>query len=113
MNKKIVSVILTIVMCMVPFGMAFASGNGMPTVTPNVGAGLGGMTNTVNNVLGVIKTIGYVVAIAMVMFAGIKYLMAGVGEKAKVKEMLFPMLAGAVLIAGAVTIVDWVFGIAK
>lgn len=109
--KKVLSLVLALVLCLVPCGVALASGNqygidfGYGTLDPS-------MQTTVNNILGVIKTIGYVIAIAMVMFAGIKYLMAGVGEKAKVKEMLFPMLAGAVLIAGAVTIVGWVFGIA-
>ena len=106
--KKFLSVVLAIVLCLIPCGAVFANQYGVDFGYGNLDSGV---QNTVNKVLGVIKTIGYVVAIAMVMFAGIKYLMAGVGEKAKVKEMLFPMLAGAVLIAGAVTIVGWVFGL--
>lgn len=63
-----------------------------------------GLDNTANMILGVMQWIGYVIAVGMIIFCGIKYLMSGAGEKAKVKDTLVPLLIGAILIAGASTI---------
>ncbi len=63
------------------------------------------------NTLGVFQWIGYVVALFMVLWAGIRYITSSVGEKVKAKESLVPMLMGAVMIAGATAIATAVFNI--
>lgn len=63
-----------------------------------------------NVLIGTLKWIGYVVAIGMIIWSGIKYVMSGAGEKAKVKETLVPILIGAILVVAAVEITGAVFG---
>ena len=55
--------------------------------------------------------IGYAIAIGMLVFVGIKYVMASANEKADLKNSLIKYVIGAVLIAGAVTIAGWIFAI--
>lgn len=61
------------------------------------------------NILGILKWIGYIVAIGMIIFVGIKYLMSGAGVKAKMKETLIPIAIGALLIIATVEIASAVF----
>lgn len=108
MKKKLISIILTIVMCIIPMSICFA-GYGKVEVPSNGGDSLGNIGGTVNTVLGVIQTIGYIVAVAMVMWVGIKYLMSGAGERAKVKDTMIPIVIGAIIIMAAVTITSFAF----
>lgn len=111
MKKRLISLFLAFVMCLAPFSVALAGGAdaNKPTLNPGA-ANLGGMEGVVNSILGVIKGIGYVVAVIMVMYVGIKYLTAGAGKKAEVKDTLIPILIGAILLLGAITLVDWIWG---
>ena len=114
MKKRIMSLLLAVMMCLTPMSVALAGENAWKdTFKPSNQGDIGGMTTTVNKVLGAIQTIGYVVAIVMVMYVGIKYLTAGASKKAEVKETLVPILVGAVLIVAATTIVSWLFTIGQ
>ena len=62
-----------------------------------------------NTIIGTIKWVGYLVGIGMFIWVGIKYLLAGAGEKAKAKETLIPLLAGAILITTGAAITGAVF----
>lgn len=62
-------------------------------------------------IIGTIKWVGYLVGIGMFIWVGIKYLLAGAGEKAKAKETLIPLLAGAILITTGTAITATVFSI--
>ena len=77
----------------------------------NLSGDLGPIQTPVQSVLGVIQVIGFVVAIVMVMYVGIKYLAAGAGQKAEVKSTMVPMLVGAAMVGLAPTLVKWIFGI--
>lgn len=109
MKKRIISLLMAFVLCLMPFGAVLAT---YPTIDPTLptGSGITGVQNTVGTVLGIIKWIAYAVAIVMVMYVGIKYLTAGAGVKAEAKSTLVPMLIGAVLVALAPTVVGWIFG---
>lgn len=63
------------------------------------------------SILGVVQWIGYMLGIGMIIFVGIKYVCAGAGEKAKVKETLFPILLGAILITMGTAITAAVFNL--
>lgn len=63
------------------------------------------------SIIGTIKWVGYIVGIGMFIWVGIKYLMAGAGEKAKAKETLIPLLAGAILITTGTAITSAVFSV--
>lgn len=105
MKKSILSAIWTIAILMAYVPVCLAWGSEI-TVTPTP---VGGVAPTVNSILGVIQWIGFIVAIGMLIYVGIKYLTAGAGTKAEVKSNLVPMLIGAVLVALGPTIAKAVF----
>ena len=106
MKRKSLITILTIIMCLIPTMVCYA---GYGTVNVPGASSIGNMGGTINTVLGVIQTIGYIVAVVMVMYAGIKFLMSSAGERAKVKETLIPIVIGAIVIMSAVTITAFAF----
>ena len=102
--KKMMTVVLVVVMLMMMSSVyAFTIDN--VSAKP-----ISSLAGTAANVLGILQWGGYIIAIGMLIWVGIKYVTAGAGEKAKAKETLIPIVIGAVLIAGAVTIAEAVFG---
>ena len=77
MKEKLMSLVTTLTLGMMSANMVFAIPSGINPGPPD----LGDMSGTINKVLGAIQGIGYVVAIIMIMYIGIKYLTAGAGEK--------------------------------
>lgn len=61
------------------------------------------------NILGAMQWIGYAIAVGMLMYIGIKYVMSAADERANLKGSLVKYVMGAVLIASAVTIVGWIW----
>lgn len=55
-------------------------------------------SDTLYNIL---LTIGIVIAVAVGMYLGVKFMMSSAEDKAKVKESLIPYIAGCVVIFGA------------
>lgn len=101
--KKVVSVLLTISM-LISFGtMVFANSSigGVTISTPsnNELAGIG------NNVLGYVQWFGYTIAVGMLLYIGIKYMMSSANEKADLKKGSVNYVIGAVIVAAAATIV--------
>jgi len=109
MKKRVLSLIWTVAIMMAFVPTCFASGWANIGISVAPVAPQGGIASSVTTVLGVVQWIGFIVAIAMLIYVGIKYLTAGAGEKAKVKDTLIPMLIGAVLVALAPTIAKAVF----
>ena len=62
------------------------------------------LKNVGNNVLGIIQWVGWGIAIGMLLYIGIKYLMASANEKADLKKGAINYVIGAILIAAASTI---------
>lgn len=62
------------------------------------------ITNISNQIIGIITTIGVVVAVIVLLVLGIKYMMGSASEKAEYKKTMIPYLVGAILIFGASTI---------
>ena len=98
--KKIVSVLLTISMLITMGTLVFASS--MPE--PKIGDTNNPFSNMGNTVLGFIQWFGYVVAVGMLIYIGIKYMMSSANEKADLKKGSVNYVIGAVLVAAAATI---------
>lgn len=80
------------------------------SVNPNTSAsGATTVTGLGNNIVGIIQVVGYVVAVVMLVIIGIKYITSSPDGKAEVKKTALFYVLGAVLIAGAATIVGVVF----
>jgi len=69
--------------------------------------------NIATSVMGIAQWVGIVVGVVMVVWVGVKYLMAGAGEKAKAKETLIPMLIGALLVMLAPAIINAIYTFAN
>lgn len=72
-----------------------------------------GAQGTVEVILGFIQFVGYAIAVGMLIYVGIKYVMASADEKANLKNAMIRYVIGAVLIAGATSIAVWVFALGK
>lgn len=64
-----------------------------------------------NQIIGIITTVGVVVAVVVLLVLGIKYMMGSASEKAEYKKTMIPYLVGAILIFGASAITKVVVGI--
>ena len=72
---------------------------------------LEGVSGALLSSFSALQWIGYLVAIGMIMWVGIRYLLSAAGEKAKAKEMLMPMFIGAFLVVAATSIAAAIFNI--
>lgn len=61
----------------------------------------GSVVNIGNQIIGIITTVGVVVAVVVLLVLGIKYMMGSASEKAEYKKTMIPYLVGAILIFGA------------
>ncbi len=59
---------------------------------------MGNLASRAGTVLGIVQTIGSVLAVAMLVIIGIKYMLGSIEEKAEYKKTLIPYLIGAFLV---------------
>jgi zinc transporter ZupT len=64
--------------------------------------------SVVPEVLGLVQWIGYAVAIGMLVFIGIKYVMSAADEKASLKKGSINYLIGAIVVFAASTVMGWI-----
>ncbi len=100
--KKIASVLLTVSILLTIGSVVFAVG-GVDITAPGNNA----FSNMGNKVLGYIQWFGYVIAVGMLLFIGIKYMMSSANEKADLKKGSINYVIGAVLVATAATVVGF------
>lgn len=79
----------------------------------NTSAAQGDVVNIGNQIIGIITTVGVVVAVVILLVLGIKYMMGSASEKAEYKKTMIPYLVGAILIFGASAITKVVVGLAS
>lgn len=70
------------------------------------------ITELGQSIVGVVQTVGVVVAVIILLVLGIKYMMGSAEEKADYKKSMIPYLVGAVLIFASTTIVNIVYQMA-
>lgn len=66
------------------------------------------LNTTVGNVWGTVSTIIQVLAVAAVVFAGVRYMFASADAKADIKKQTVILIVGAVLVFGATAILGLV-----
>lgn len=107
MNKKIkiVSTVLSIILLVAMLSsvsMAFNPGDIVASISPTANTNTQSSVVSIGNqIIGIITTVGVVVAVVVLLVLGIKYMMGSTEEKAKYKETMIPYLVGAILIFGA------------
>lgn len=60
-------------------------------------------------ILGVVQTVGVVVAVIIIVVVGVKYLMGSAEEKAEYKKTMIPYVVGAALVAAGPMIANAVY----
>ena len=63
-------------------------------------------------IMGIIQTVGVVLAVLVLMILGVKYMMGSAEEKAEYKKTMIPYIIGAVLIFAASTIANAIYNFA-
>ncbi len=71
------------------------------------------VTKIGNQIIGIITTVGVVVAVIILLVLGIKYMMGSASEKAEYKKTMIPYIVGAILIFGASAITKVVVNLAS
>ncbi|MBO5479181.1 MAG: TrbC/VirB2 family protein [Clostridia bacterium] len=102
-------VVLAIVMISVS---SFASGITPSSFTAGTVSNTTGIINLGNQIIGVVRTVGVLVAVVILLILGIKYMMGSAEEKADYKKSMIPYIVGAVLIFAASTITGIVYDMA-
>ena len=105
-SKKFISFLTVALAISMMMSSVFAFGGiDGEVVTPTGGGELAG------KIIGIMRWIGYAIAIGMLVYIGIKYIMASADEKATLKGALIKYVVGAILIVFAVTIANAIFNI--
>lgn len=107
--KKSIRIISSVLTILLVFSMASVMATGPTfTITPE---GPGNSQAAAETILGFVQWIGYAIAIGMLIYVGIKYVMASANEKADLKNSLVKYVIGAILIAGASAVAGWMFSL--
>ena len=110
-RKIIVSIILIIVLILSLVNISNGASNdpkdksfydGMKNVTMAHGLSTG-INDGIGTLIGLLQFAGTGISIIMVTVLGIKYLLAGVDEKAEIKKHAVPIVIGAIFLFGATT----------
>ena len=97
----ILIVVLMLLFAFNTYAMAMNPGDIADQLTGTQTPATDSVTNIGNQIIGIITTIGVVVAVVVLLVLGIKYMMGSASEKAEYKKTMIPYLVGAVLIFGA------------
>ncbi len=95
---KIITIIATIVAVVCISSICFAEEGPLVFKNTNPSSDFNSVGETI---IGALKGIGTIVAVAILIVIGIKYMMGSAEEKAEYKKVMIPYLIGAVLIFAA------------
>ena len=106
--KILVAIATALIMLSVGTSMVYALTPGQLNAN-STATGTNEISEFGSNIMGVLQTIGVVVAVVILMVLGIKYMMGSAEEKAEYKKTFIPYIVGAVLIFAASTIANVVY----
>ena len=79
--------------------------------TPSQGKGLNAINDMTSQILGILLTIGYVAALIMTLYIGIRYMIAKPAERSQLKTSLTYVMIGAILFVCGSTFLGIVGGL--
>lgn len=118
-KMKILSLIVMVIMMVTMLATVSMAADPKPVDPSTLAGQLTGTTTGAskqitgigNQIIGIITTVGVVVAVIVLLVLGIKYMMGSASEKAEYKKTMIPYLVGAILIFGASAITKVVVSI--
>ena len=105
--SKIVSIVAIAIMLLAILSN-FALAVNPSTITIKT-SGTSNITSIGGQIIGIIQVVGSIVAVAILVVLGIKYMMGSASEKAEYKKTLMPYVIGAVLIFAASSLAGMVY----
>ena len=110
MKKFILRMIPILMVCVMMFAPTLLALNGDDVKTTMTEAGdatykVDDIKGPVYRVWNTIATVLQVVSVAAIVFAGVKYMLAGADEKANIKNGMIVLVIGAVMVFGATSII--------
>ena len=112
MNKKMVKIVNICLIAMVIISIAstavFAFEPGDLKAKTNV-TGEEQIKNVGTSIIGILQTVGMVLAVVVLIVLGIKYMMGSAEEKAEYKKTMMPYVVGAALIFAASALAQVVY----
>lgn len=110
--RIISTILLTIMLVTSIAGVVFAAPDIDKTIGDIDGAKAGDTTKVTTiggKIINIIQVVGIVVAIAVVLIIGVKYMTGSVEQKAEYKKVMIPYIIGAVLLVAGTSIVKVIF----
>lgn len=105
MNKRIINIFLTLAMCVSMCIPTLATSSYIDPVHPFIEEDYGGsVMDVVEEVLGHTQFITWGIAVGMMIYVGIKYMMSAANERANLKNGTINFVIGAIVIAAANTL---------
>ena len=116
-TQKILVFIATILLIFSLGANVVLAADNSSLITPNSITAQAPSSNEIQDVggkiLGVLQTIGVVLAVVILVILGIKYMMGSAEEKAEYKKTMIPYLVGAVFIFAAPILANIVYNFVK
>lgn len=111
MKKISKIIIMSIIILSIVFGFASTAyaDNAFIKKFENAEKSVAEVENFGGSILGIVQTVGTVIAVAILVVLGIKYVMGSAEEKASYKKSMIPYLIGAVLVFATTNIVGVLF----
>ena len=104
--KKLLKILpVVMVVCMVVTSVFAVT---VPGANDLKGTAAGNVTGTAKNIWQTVVTIVQILAVAAVVFAGVRYMFASADQKADIKKSMGILAIGAVLVFGATTVLNMI-----
>lgn len=107
-----VFLVLTVVLTTTVFGFNNFNTNNMGDLSGNVG-GIQTADTAVKKVWSTVTLILQVLAVAAIVFAGVRYMFASADAKADIKKQTIGLVVGAILVFGASMIVNFIVNVTR
>ncbi len=105
--KKLIKVLPVMMLVCLAFTSVFAINMNLNNLTQGQ-TGSTTIRNTVGNAWSTVVTIVQILAVAAVVFAGLRYMFASADQKADIKKSMGTLAIGAVLVFGATTVIRFI-----
>jgi hypothetical protein len=108
---KMLPIFLVVVVLLAPVVSATVTNNGIAVTMPGSNGSIGKIDNAAKAIWGTIQTVVQILAIAAVIIAGVRYMLAGPNDKADIKKQTVALVFGAILVFAAVPVINFIIGI--
>lgn len=107
--KKFLKVVPAVMMVCFVLASVYAIPTNSVGAAINGGTAAGNVTAATKNIWQTVVTIVQILAVAAIVFAGLRYMFASADQKADIKKSMGILAIGAVLVFGATLLIDLVF----